>query len=323
MDRRRFMKGSTALGLAMGAAKAQAPGQGAGKSSAGPDKNHVRNDFWPGGARFVVSLSLQMEAGAQADRGASGPWGALDTKYPDLPTEKWYEYGFKEGIPRLLDMYDRRKVKVTSHMVGMAVEKHPALAKEIVQRGHEPAAHSHTWEPIYSKTPYEERALYQANIEAIQRATGARPIGFNAPGMRATPETFGILQDLGFLYHTDDLSRDEPFVIAVKSKPFVVVPYTFQLNDLQNFENRWRTCSDFAGELKAEFDALYEESAHKRRMISVSAHDRVAGRASRMRVIEDFIIYAQRHAGVVFMRKDEIARFALASPSTIREGKTT
>jgi len=262
-----------------------------------------------------------MEAGAQADRGASGPWGALDPKYPDLPTEKWYEYGFKEGIPRLLDMYDRRKVKVTSHMVGMAVEKHPALAREIVQRGHEPAAHGHTWEPIYAKTPFEERASYQANVQAIERATGTRPIGFNAPGMRATPETFGILQDLGFLYHTDDLSRDEPFVIAVKSKPFVVVPYTFQLNDLQNFENRWRTCSDFAGELKAEFDALYEESAHKRRMISVSAHDRVAGRASRMRVIEDFIVYAQRHPGVVFLRKDEIAKFALASPLTVREGE--
>ena len=37
-------------------------------------------------------------------------------------------------------------------------------------------------------------------------------------------------------------------------------------------------------------------------MISVSAHDRVAGRASRMRVIEDFIVYAQRHPGVVFLR---------------------
>ena len=140
MDRRRFMKGSTALGIAM-SAKAQSPGQSGSKSSA----RAAQNDFWPGGARFVVSLSLQMEAGAQAERGASGPWGALDTKYPDLPTEKWYEYGFKEGIPRLLDMYDRRKVKVTSHMVGMAVEKHPALAKEIVQRGHEAAAHSHTW----------------------------------------------------------------------------------------------------------------------------------------------------------------------------------
>ncbi|MEP7353110.1 MAG: polysaccharide deacetylase family protein [Acidobacteriota bacterium] len=302
VDRRRFIQVGTAAAAVAGQARA------------------AQNSFWPNGARMVVSLSLQMEAGAQPDRGASGPWGALDTKYPDLPTEKWYDYGFKEGIPRLLEMYERRKVKVTSHMVGMAVEKHPSLAKEIVERGHEAAAHGYTWEPVYSKTPDEERASYEKNVQAIERATGKRPVGFNAPGMRATPETFGILQDLGFIYHTDDLSRDEPFLIPVRGKPFVVVPYTFMLNDLQNFENRWRTSADFAGEVKAEFDALYAESAHKRRMISVSAHDRVAGRASRTRVIEDFIVYAQKHPGVVFLRKDEIAKFALESPQTIREG---
>jgi hypothetical protein len=55
-------------------------------------------------------------------------------------------------------------------------------------------------------------------------------------------------------------------------------------------------------------------------MMSVSSHDRVAGRASRTRVMDEFIAYAQSHPGVVFMRKDEIARFALASPLTIREG---
>ncbi len=313
MDRRQFVKQSTALGLAMSAAQAQEPGDG----TAG---NVRRADFWPQGARLVVSLSLQMETGAQPERGANGPWGVLDARYPDLPTEKWYEYGFKEGIPRLLDMYDRRKVKVTSHMVGMSVEKHPALAKEIVERGHEAAAHGYTWEPQYAKTPAEERASYEANIRAIQQATGTKPVGFNAPGMRATPATFGILQDLGFLYHTDDLSRDEPFLIPVEGKPFVVVPYTFVLNDFQNFENRWRTCADFAGELKAEFDALYAESAVRRRMVSVSAHDRVAGRPSRARVIEEFIAYAQTHPGVVFMRKDEIARFALGSALTPREG---
>jgi len=302
MDRRQFVQAGVAAASAAGAVKA------------------AQAKFWPGGARLVVSLSLQMEAGAQPERGANGPWGALDTKYPDLPTEKWYDYGIKEGIPRLLDMYARRKVKVTSHMVGAAVDKHPALAKEIVERGHEAAAHGYTWEPVYAKSPEEERVSYQANVQAIEKATGQRPVGFNAPGMRATPATFAILQDLGFVYHTDDLSRDEPFLIPVRSKPFVVVPYTFILNDLQNFENRWRTSSDFAGELKAEFDALYAESNRKRRMISVAAHDRVAGRASRMRVIEDFIVYAQRHSGVVFLRKDEIARFALESPLTIREG---
>lgn len=92
------MKNSTALGLAMAPlAQARAQAQSSGGKS-----------FWPNGARLVVSLSMQFETGAQPERGANGPWGQLDTRYPDIVTGKWYEYGFKEGIPRLLDMYDRR-----------------------------------------------------------------------------------------------------------------------------------------------------------------------------------------------------------------------
>ncbi len=298
------MKNSTALGLAM-APLAQAA--------------ETARTFWPGGARLVVSLSMQFETGAQPERGANGPWGQLDPKYPDLATAKWYEYGYKEGVPRLLDMYDRRGVKITSHMVGLAVEKHPQLAKEIVQRGHEASAHGETWAPIYMLSREQEKATIEQGMKSVERVTGVRPLGFNAPGMRATPNTLEILRELGFLYYTDDLSRDEPFLVPVKGKPFVIVPYTFQLNDYQNYENRWRTCADFAGELKAEFDALYAESERKRRMISIAAHDRVA-RPSRVKVLEDFIVYAQRRPGVVFMKKEEIARFALASPQTIREG---
>jgi peptidoglycan/xylan/chitin deacetylase (PgdA/CDA1 family) len=306
MDRRRFMKSSTALGLTL--------------SPAAQAQSSAATSFWPHGARLVVSLSMQFETGGQPERGANGPWGNLDVKYPDLATDKWYEYGFKEGVPRLLEMYDRRRVKMTSHMVGLAVEKHPELAKEIVQRGHEAAAHSQSWAPVYALSREDEKGVIEQGAKTVERVTGVRPAGFNAPGMRGTPNTLEILQELGFLYHTDDLSRDEPFLVAVKRKPFVVVPYTFQLNDYQNYENRWRTCSDFAGELKAEFDALYSESARKRRMISVAAHDRVE-RPSRVRVLEDFILYAQRHPGVVFMKKYEIARFAMASPETIREGE--
>lgn len=75
----------------------------------------------------------------------------------------------------------------------------------------------------------------------------------------------------------------------------------------------------YAGDLKSEFDALYAEGEH-RRMMSVSAHDRIEGRASRTKTQEEFNSYAQSHPGVVFMRKkDEIANFALSSRQTIRE----
>jgi peptidoglycan/xylan/chitin deacetylase (PgdA/CDA1 family) len=269
---------------------------------------------------MAISVSMQMEGGAQPASGAESPMPKIDPKYPDLPASKWYDYGFKEGLPRLLEIFERRKIKVTSHMVGAAVDLHPALAKEIVQRGHEAAGHGQTWTAQFSMTPEEERASYQQSIQSIERATGTRPVGFNAFWLRGTPHTLEILQSLGFIYHIDDVSRDEPFLINVRDKPFAVVPYTLHMNDIVDYETRYFSTAMYADDLKAEFDALYAEATTRRRMMSVSAHDRIAGRPSRAKVLEEFIIYAQSHPGVVFMRKDEIARFALESPLTVREG---
>ncbi len=223
--------------------------------------------FWPDGVRMVVSVSMQMEGGAQPASGAESPMPKIDPKYPDLPASKWYDYGYKEGLPRLLEVFDRRKI-----------------------------------------------------IESIQRATGTRPVGFNAFWLRGTPHTLEILQSLGFIYHIDDVSRDEPFLVNVRDKPFAVVPYTLHMNDIVDYETRYFSTAMYADDLKAEFDALYAEAGTRRRMMSVSAHDRIAGRPSRAKVLEQFITYAQSHPGVAFMRKDEIARFALESPLTVREG---
>jgi peptidoglycan/xylan/chitin deacetylase (PgdA/CDA1 family) len=278
------------------------------------------DEFWPGGARLVISISMQMEAGAEPESGAESPLPKIDPKYPDIAATKWYEYGFKEGMPRLLDMFDRRNVKVTSHMVGAAVETHPALAKEIVQRGHEPSGHGQTWTPQYSMTPEQERKSYADSAATIERVTGVRPVGFNAFWLRGTPQTLPILQELGYTYYIDDVSRDEPFLVNVRNKPFAVVPYTLHMNDIVNYETRYFSTEAYAADLKREFDVLYEEGAHRRRMISVSAHDRIAGRPARMRVLEEFIKYAQSHPGVSFMRKVDIANYAITSPRTVREG---
>jgi peptidoglycan/xylan/chitin deacetylase (PgdA/CDA1 family) len=253
----------------------------------------------------------------------TAPFPGFDTRYPDLPLTKWYDYGFKEGIPRLLEIFHRRRVHVSCHMAGSAVERNPQLAKEIVERGHEAAAHAQTWASQYAVTADEERASYEANIDSIVRATEVRPIGFNGFWRRSTPQTLEILQDLGFVYHVDDVSRDEPSILPIRGKPFVVVPYTLELNDLLAYELRNYSSEQYAADLKNEFEMLYTESESRRRMMSISAHDRIAGRPARAKVLEEFLIYAQRRPGVVFMRKDEIARFALASSITPREEETT
>src|ERR1700704_6543629 len=152
MDRRTFITTSTAAAVGP-ASNAISTTRAQGKQS----RPISTEGFWPNKARLVISLSMQFETGAQPDRGAGSPFPPIDPKYPDLPVQKWYEYGFKEGVPRLLDLWDRVGIKVTSHMVGQAVERHPQLAKEIVERGHEAAGHGQTWEPQYSMTPEQER----------------------------------------------------------------------------------------------------------------------------------------------------------------------
>src|SRR5260370_37404315 len=102
-----------------------------------------------------------------------------------------------------------------------------------------------------------------------------------------------MLQELGYPYYIADVSRDEPFLVNVRNKPFAVVPYTLQMNDIVNYEGRYFSTDAYAADLKREFDVLYEEGEHRRRMMSVSAHDRIAGRPARMQVPQDVIKYAR------------------------------
>lgn len=268
--------------------------------------------FWPDNIRLVISVSMQFEAGAQSEHNNGSPFPAMEQSLPDLPARTWFDYGIYEGIPRLLNLWDKHKIKVTSHMVGEAVRKHPELAHEIVARGHEAAAHGQTWTPHWTMDKATERASYEANIAAIEAATGTRPTGFNAFWLRGTPNTLSILASLGFRYHIDDLSRDEPMRTRINGLPFAIVPYTLRMNDIARFGAEGPlTAAAFGQELRDEFDQLYSESASRRRMMSISTHDRIAGTPGRVKALDDFITYAKSHPGVVFLRKDQIADLAL------------
>jgi hypothetical protein len=56
------------------------------------------DQFWPGGARLAVTISMQFEAGGQPISGASGPvTEPIAAGYPDLPQNSFYDYGVREG----------------------------------------------------------------------------------------------------------------------------------------------------------------------------------------------------------------------------------
>lgn len=281
--------------------------------------------FWPDGIRLVISISMQFEAGGQPPKGTDSPFPSVDFP-PHVPsdpaTNTWFAYGYREGIPRLLDLWDRHGVKVTSHMIGEAARRHPELAREIVARGHEASAHGPRWSSQYAMGRDEERRFLVAARDLVEEATGQRPLGYNCNWLRRGPNTLALLQELGFLYHIDDVSRDEPFIEQVEGRDFVVVPYTLRNNDIVLAEGRHYSPAAFVEQLEMEFDALYEEAGRRRRMMSVSAHDRISGTPQMVQAWDAFLRYAKGHPGVAFLRKDEIARYALESPATLREEET-
>jgi len=318
-SRRRFMAqagiGALAAGGMLGGGAALAATQPA--QGDGP--------YWPDGARLVISISMQFEAGGQPAKGTDSPFPKVDfpASVPaDLAANTWFAYGYREGIPRMLDLWDRHDIKVTSHMIGEAARRHPELARDIVRRGHEAAAHGPRWSPQYAMSRQQERRFLADAASMVQQATGQQPVGYNCNWLRRSPHTLELLQELGYLYHIDDLSRDEPFIEQVNGKDFVVVPYTLRNNDILLVEGRNYSPGQFLDQVKLDFDQLYSEGATRRRMMSISAHDRISGTPQMVKAWDEFLRYAKSHPGVRFMRKDDIARYALASPLTVREAET-
>ena len=276
----------------------------------------TKKSYWPNGAQLVISISMQFETGGQPP-GAESPFpSTLPKGQIDIPAESWFRYGAEEGIYRMLELWKKHNIKVTSHVVGAAAVKYPEVAKAIAEGGHEIAAHGMSWDNQWDMNYEEELKFIKEGVDTVEALTGQRARGYNANWLRRSPNTLKVLQELGFLYHIDDLSHDEPFITKVRSHDFVVIPYTLRNNDIMNMEGRHWSPDQFLAQLKAEFDQLYLEGESHRRMMSISTHDRIGGAPSMVKILDEFLKYAETHKGVLFMRKDKIAEMVKNDPNT-------
>ena len=90
-------------------------------------------------------------------------------------------------------------------------------------------------------------------------------------------------------------------------------------NDIVRFDPPATINAAYLHDLKDDFEVLYAEAATRRRMMSISTHDRISGIPGRVKLLEDFIKYAQKQKNVGFMRKDEIAKWALSAANVPHE----
>src|SRR3954462_8174422 len=117
-----------------------------------------------------------------------------------------------------------------------------------------------------------EREHMRLAIDAVQKTTGGRPLGWDTGG--GSPQTPRLVVDEGgFEYDSDYYGDDLPFWMKVRKSdgfvvPHLVVPYTLDANDMRfSLPQGFVQAEDFFTYLRDSFDALYAEGEEQPKMM--------------------------------------------------------
>jgi hypothetical protein len=126
---------------------------------------------------------------------------------------------YEQGVPRLLDLFDRFGIRATFFVCGRDLPTQAAKVAEIIRRGHEVANHSAGHRNGFARlSPAAKRADIAAAGELIAQATGQRPVGFKAPGFSFSPDLPAVLAELGYLYDSSLLPTPYAALLRVSQR---------------------------------------------------------------------------------------------------------
>jgi peptidoglycan/xylan/chitin deacetylase (PgdA/CDA1 family) len=189
---------------------------------------------WPGGARIAVVFNIAYEGWSAGKAPGIGPMGnPLQPGYFDTNAHSWAEYATVRGLPRLLDIADRHRVKTSVMVNGVLAERFPDVVRSIHARGHEIVAHSYGMDviPIYLERD-AERDNISRTTRLIEAAAGVVPEGWISPRATASLATPGLLLEAGYRWYGDCNDDDAPYLLDVGSGALVAIPLTMDVNDL-------------------------------------------------------------------------------------------
>ena len=274
---------------------------------------------WPHDARIALNFVVNYEEGAEnrfedgcgrretaGDVPSSVP---LEIHQRDLANESMFEYGSRAGVWRLLRLFDRHRVPATFFLCALAVERNPAVGRAIALRGHDVCAHGYRWEQHFLMDREGESEAIRRAVASLRKTTGQTPAGWYC---RYGPSlnTRDLVAASGeFLYDSDAYNDDLPYYVAAAGRPWLVVPYSLETNDIQFWSGRLATGREFFEYLRDAFDVLYAEGATHPKLMSVGLHCRITGRPGRSVGLDRFLEHISRHDRVWCATRSAIARW--------------
>lgn len=115
--------------------------------------------------------------------------------------DKTGEYVSNQGMPRLLDLYDKYGVKATFFYTGHIAQLYPDVVRMAHKRGHEVGSHGLTHEVSKAfdvLSPEEQLSHLRQSKQILEDIIGEEVVSFRAPAARVDKKFPLIMKEAGF-----------------------------------------------------------------------------------------------------------------------------
>lgn len=119
-------------------------------------------------------------------------------------------YVLEQGMPRLLDLYERYGVRATFFFTGHIAQLYPQVVRMAQEKGHEVGSHGLTHEvsKAFDAIPRNEQLAHlKQSKQILEDITGTPVVSFRAPAARVPKEFPSVLQEAGFLVDSSVASQ--------------------------------------------------------------------------------------------------------------------
>jgi peptidoglycan/xylan/chitin deacetylase (PgdA/CDA1 family) len=241
---------------------------------------------WPNGERCAVAFTFDFDA--------EEVWLARDPANERRPgVLSQGTYGAKVGVPLILELLERHRVRATFFVPGRVAERHPERVQQIVAAGHELGHHGYTHRTPHLLSPDEEEDELVRAREILQ-GFGAEVVGYRSPGWDFSPSTLPLLQKHGFRYSSNFMDDLRPY--RHEGTPIVELPVQWLLDDAPHF---WFARDYWTKRIApaAEVETIWlEELAGIRDLGGLcvfTMHPQVIGRPSRLAMLDRVLTAAK------------------------------
>ncbi|MEC9435215.1 MAG: polysaccharide deacetylase [Pseudomonadota bacterium] len=262
---------------------------------------------WPNGARVAVCFAYDFDAES-----------LLHLYYPSADVTRrmgaaaTLRYGAKVAIPRIARIWKHFGIKQTVFVPGWCIEQYPEAMEVLISGGHEIGHHGWLHERVNQFSREDEEKIMIAGIQAIEKATGAPPVGYRCPSGAFSEHTLDLLIEHGLRYDASLGGHDIPYLLErPDGRSLVCLPHDNSLDDWTQYVNfkaaDWmmpvQSPARAMDVFRADFDAAWKHGG----LWTAVWHPFVSGRLARADAQVELIEYMMAKGDVWFATCAEIS----------------